>query len=60
MAGDDGYKLLRACGNSFALAAALIHQASCPGVPAQNFGSISQELAMAYIEQRAAEEAEAP
>ena len=58
MAGKAGYRLLHACGDSFVLAASLIHEASCPNVPAQNFGPISQELAMAYIEQRAAEEQE--
>src|ERR1700688_570476 len=58
MAGKGGYALLEACGNSFDLAASLIHEESCPGVPAQNFGNISQDLAMAYIEQRAAEEQE--
>ena len=56
--GKAGYRLLHACGDLFVLAASLIHEASCPNVPAQNFGPISQELAMAYIEQRAAEEQE--
>ena len=56
MAGEPGYRLLEACGGCFDIAAALIHDASRPDVPQQNFGSIPQELAMAYIEQRAAEE----
>lgn len=37
-------------------AASLIHMKSRPDVPPQNFGSIPQDFAMAYIEQRAKEE----
>lgn len=59
MAGEAGYKLLKALNGSFEVAALLIHNESCPDVPPQNFGAISQEAAMAYIEQRAAEEAAA-
>lgn len=56
MAGAKGYELLKKCGNDFSLAAGLIHMASRPDAPQQNFGSIPQEWAMAYIEERAAEE----
>ena len=59
MAGEPGYKLLKALNGSFEWAAMLIHSESCPNVAPQNFGGISQEMAMAYIEQRAAEEAAA-
>ncbi len=55
MAGEIGYKLREKYG--WEGAATLIHRKSCPDVAPQNFGSIPQEYAMAYIEERAAEEA---
>ncbi len=54
MAGAIGYALKNKYG--WANAARLIHMKSRPDVPPQNFGTISQEFAMAYIEERAAEE----
>ena len=54
MAGPDGYALKDRLG--YAGAATLIHMASRPDVPPQNFGNIPQEWALAYIEARAAEE----
>ena len=54
MAGEEGYALKEKYG--WALAAALIHDASHPGWPCQNFNSIPQEWAMAYIEEMAARE----
>ena len=55
LAGEAGYKLKDKCGG-FAEAARLIHIKSRPDAPPQNFGAIPQEFAMAYIEERAAEE----
>jgi hypothetical protein len=55
MAGLEGYKLKAIYG--FAGAAALIHAKSCPGRPCQNFGSIPQDFALAYIETEAEFEA---
>lgn len=54
MAGEIGYKLQYKYG--WKGAARLIHMKSRPDVPPQNFGGIPQEFAMAYIEERAAEE----
>lgn len=54
MAGKIGYELMEKYG--FPAAAELIHRKSRPDVEPQNFGSIPQEWAMAYIEERAAEE----
>ena len=54
MAGEIGYKLKDKFG--WAGAARLIHQKSRPYAPPQNFGSIPQEFAMAYIRERAKEE----
>jgi hypothetical protein len=55
MAGEAGYKLKNAVGG-FAEAARLIHLKSRPDVPPQDFGSIPQAYALAYIEKRAEEE----
>ena len=57
MAGEVGYKLQKKYG--WEIAATLIHRKSRPDVPPQNFGAIPQELAMAYIRERAAEEEKA-
>ena len=57
MAGEIGYRLKEKYG--WQDAAALIHYKSRPEVPPQNFGAIPQEFAMAYIEERAAEEEKA-
>ncbi len=54
MAGKIGYALKDKYG--WQGAANLIHAKSRPDVPPQNFGTIPQEWAMAYIEERAAEE----
>ena len=54
MAGEIGYKLKDKY--DWQIAARLIHMKSRPDVPPQNFGGIQQEFAMAYIEERAAEE----
>jgi len=54
MAGEAGYKLKDKY--SWQKAARLIHMKSRPDVPPQNFGAIPQKFAMAYIEERAAEE----
>ena len=54
MAGKIGYELKRKYG--WEIAAAIIHRKSRPDVPPQNFGGIPQEMAMAYIRERAAEE----
>ena len=55
MAGPAGYALRHKYG--WAGAARMIHAKNRPDVPPQNFGSIPQKFAMAYIRQRAAEEA---
>jgi hypothetical protein len=55
MADGVGYKLRQKYG--FPIAARLIHLKNRPDVQPQNFGNIRQELAMAYIRERAAEEA---
>jgi hypothetical protein len=54
MAGEIGYELKRKYG--WEIAASIIHRKSRPDVPPQNFGGIPQEMAMAYIRERAAEE----
>ena len=54
MAGEIGYKLLEKYG--WERAAFLIHTKSRPDVPPQNFSGIPQELALAYIRERAEEE----
>ena len=54
MAGAAGWALREKFG--FALAAWLIHEASHPGWPCQNFGAIKQEWAFAYIESMAKRE----
>src|SRR5665213_538569 len=54
MAGEIGYRLKEKYG--WAVAAMLIHKKSRPDVSPQIFGAIPQEFAMAYIEERAAEE----
>jgi hypothetical protein len=54
MAGEVGYKLKSKY--DWRGAARLIHMKNRPDAPAQNFGYIPQEFAMAYIEERAAEE----
>jgi len=48
MAGKIGYELKKKHG--WATAATLIHYKAHPGLPVQNFGSIPQSQAMAYIE----------
>jgi hypothetical protein len=55
MGGAAGYALRERYG--FAPAAAMIHSKAHPGWPCQNFGSIKQEWAMAYIEEMAEHEA---
>ncbi len=52
MAGKVGYELVKKYGG-FSQAAALIHARCHPNDPPQNFGAISQELAIAYIEEMA-------
>lgn len=54
MVGEIGYKLRAKYG--WVGAANLIHAKLRPDAPAQNFGNIPQQFAMAYIEERAAEE----
>ncbi len=54
MAGEIGYKLKSKYG--WANAAMLIHLKSNPDLPVQNFGSIPQEWALAYIEEMAERE----
>ena len=54
MAGKIGYQLKEKYG--WIIAATLIHKKSRPDVSPQNFGGIPQKFAMAYIEERAAEE----
>ncbi len=56
MAGEVGYKLRQKHG--WAVAASLIHYKSRPDIPPQSFGNIPQNMAMAYIRERAKEEAE--
>ena len=56
MAGEAGAKLLDACDGNLPLAAGLIHAMSRPDAPCQDFGSIPQEWALAYIRERASEE----
>ena len=55
MGGKKGWKLKERFG--FAGAAALIHAKAHPGWPCQDFGSIPQDWAMAYIETMAKREA---
>jgi hypothetical protein len=55
MGGEDGFKLKDAYG--WERAALMIHMKSRPDAPPQNYGGIPQEWAMAYIRERAAEEA---
>src|SRR3990167_5050627 len=54
MAGEVGYELKKKYG--FPVAARLIHLKSRPDAPPQNYGSIPQDFAMAYIRERAKEE----
>jgi hypothetical protein len=54
IAGEIGYKLRAKY--DWRGAARLIHMKNRPDAPPQNFGSIPQEFALAYIEQRAEEE----
>ena len=56
MAGEAGYKLKDA--TSWSIAASIIHYKAHPDIPPQNFNSIPQELALAYIEQMAKYEEE--
>ena len=56
-AGDVGYKLVSKYGGNFPMVAGWIHAKARPDVPPQNFDNIPNEWALAYIEQRAAEEA---
>ncbi len=51
MAGKPGYDLKNKYG--WAIAATVIHKKAHPDLPAQNFGSIPQEWALAYIEEMA-------
>jgi hypothetical protein len=54
MGGGMGYALKDKYG--FSVAAALIHEKAHPGWPCQNFGSIPQDWALAYIEEMAGHE----
>jgi hypothetical protein len=56
MAGEIGYSLKAKY--DWVFAAMLIHRKSRPDIEPQNFGSIPQKFALAYIEERAAEEQE--
>lgn len=56
MGGAMGYALKQQFG--WETAALLIHRKARPDVPPQDFGGIPQEWAMAYIEERAEEEAQ--
>jgi hypothetical protein len=56
MGGEKGWALQEKFG--FATAAWLIHDASHPSWPCQNFGTIPQEWALAYIEKMAERELE--
>jgi hypothetical protein len=56
MAGEIGYKLRHKYG--WAVAAGMIHYKAHPGYPCQNFGSIPQDWAIAYIEEAAEMEQE--
>ena len=56
MAGDDGWKLQSAYG--FCSAAQMLHEVAHPGWPCQDFSSIPQSWAMAYIETMAQREAQ--
>ena len=58
MAGDAGWTLKKQFG--FATAASLIHLEAHPDWPCQDFGSIPQDWAMAYIETMAEREAGDP
>ena len=51
LAGQAGYDLIGEFG--FAIAAKLIHEASCPGVPAPRYDSYPNDWALAYIEEQA-------
>ena len=55
MAGAEGYALKHKFG--WHIAAALIHEKAHPGWPCQNFNSIPQAWAIAYIEEMAKREA---
>jgi hypothetical protein len=55
LGGKPGWKLQEEFG--FSTAGALIHQKAHPGWPCQNFGSIPDEWALAYIEEMAEHEA---
>jgi hypothetical protein len=57
MAGGEGYTLERKVG--FALAATLIHQVSRPDVSPPRYDDYPDDWALAYIEERAAEEVKA-
>ncbi|HWE51368.1 MAG TPA: hypothetical protein VG273_16370 [Bryobacteraceae bacterium] len=57
-AGAAGYALLRKLDHNFAAAAALIHAKSCPDVPRPRYDSYPNEWALAYIQERAAEESQ--
>jgi hypothetical protein len=54
MGGALGYKLKNKYG--WVAAARLIHDKAHPGWPCQNFGSIAQNLALAYLKEMAAHE----
>jgi len=56
MAGEAGCRLRQKYG--WGIAAEIIHSKWRPDVPPQNFGSIPQKFAMAYIRERAKEEQE--
>jgi hypothetical protein len=56
MCGKEGYELRKVFG--WEGAASLIHFKAHPNYPCQNFGNISQELALAYIEKMAEFESE--
>ncbi len=55
LAGTVGYALVKKY--DLPAAARMIHIKNRPDVPPQNYGSIPQRLAIAYIRERVAEEA---
>ena len=58
VAGIEGYRLLDYLKGDFAAAAACIHTKSLPTTPRPRYDSYPNEFALAYIEERAAEEKE--
>ena len=60
VAGNAGAKLLKKFGNSYISAATALHYAAHPDMPVQNYGAISDDLALGYIEFMAQHEATLP